>query len=715
MNKLKIQMQHDESDCAAACLRMILGFFGKEVSIRKLRLTAMTDTRGTSGLGIALCAQKNGLTCKAFTAPDKSMIFDIPLPAIFHIRNKSIEHYVVLSKVTNDSVTVYDPAEGVKKMKLEEFYACWTGIFFLCKPEEDFVKSKEDLSPFLKFFSLLKDHKRLLSKIIVSSLLLCMFGIFISFYFRFLIDEVLYSEVKSTLNLCSVCYLIVLVFQAFLSYCRNQLVLYLGCKIDLSLICEFFNHLLKLPLSFFTSRKTGEILSRIRDTEMIRRTISSTTVSVVIDSVMIVFGSFFLFKMGSSLLYISIIPVLISSLIVLLCAKTFKKLIRKRAVAEANKNASMYETINGIATIKALSTEENAFRRNEILCVNSTDNSIKLESFSNLNGAILGFISSLGTLLIYWIGSYKIFNGEMSLGQLISFTTLSGFFLGPLTRLLTMQPHLQEAMVSAERLSDVMDMEEEMKEDGYYEEPVPLKKSFEFKDVAFSYGVRNKAVENINLTINKGETIAIVGTSGSGKSTLLKLLMKFYQCESGSILMDGKDINTLKTDEYRDMIGYVPQESLLFSGTIAENIAWGMENFSPEKIYKAAEEAQALDFILNLPEKFKTVVGENGATLSGGERQRIALARILMRNPEIIILDEATASLDSLSEKAIMNTVNQMKDRTIIIVAHRLSTVKNCDRIYVMNKGRILETGNHNQLLKAKGEYKKLWGAQYEK
>ncbi|MBP5568929.1 MAG: peptidase domain-containing ABC transporter [Treponema sp.] len=715
MNKLKIQMQHDESDCAAACLRMILGFFGKDVSIRKLRLNAMTDTQGTSGLGIAMCAKKNGLTCKAFTAPDKSMIFDIPLPAIFHIRNKSMEHYVVLSKVTNDSVTIFDPAEGVQKMKVEEFFALWTGIFFLCKPKDDFVKSKDEDSPFLKFFAVLKNHKQLLSKIIVSSLLLCSFGIFISFYFRFLIDEVLYSEVKSTLNLCSICYLIVLLFQGFLSYCRNQLVLYLGTKIDLSLICEFFNHLLRLPLSFFTSRKTGEILSRVRDTEIIRRTISSTTVSVLIDSIMIVFGSFFLFKMGSSLLYVSIIPVLISSLIVWLCAKPFKRLIRKRAFAEANKNASMYETINGIATIKALSTENNAFRRNEILCVNSTDASIKLESFGNLNSALQGFISSLGTLLIYWIGSYKIFNGGMSLGQLISFTTLSGFFLGPLSRLLTMQPHLQEAIVAAERLSDVMDMEEEMTEENYYEDVEPLKNNFEFKDVSFAYGARKKAVENINLTIKKGEKIAIVGASGSGKSTLLKLLMKFYKSESGTILMDGKDINSLKTDDYRNMIGYVPQESLLFSGSIAENIAWGMENFTPQMIYQAAEEAQALNFILNLPEKFKTIVGENGATLSGGERQRIALARILMRNPEIIILDEATASLDSLSEKAIMSVVNSMKERTIIIVAHRLSTIKECDRIYVMNNGRIMEYGKHSELLKAKGEYKKLWGAQYEK
>lgn len=712
--KLKIEMQHDETDCGAACLRMILGYYGKEVSIRKLRLSANTDTLGTSGLGLSLCAEKNGLSCKGFHTPDKSIIHNIPFPAIFHIRRNSLEHYVVVSKLSGKTITIFDPAEGIIKLNIDEFFSYWTGIFFLCEPETNFVKSKEEQKPLLKFLSLLKQHKNLITKIIVSSLILCLFGIFIAFYFRFLIDEVLYSEIKSTLNICSIAYLLVLIFQGILSFSRNQLLMYLSSKIDLTLLCNFFNHLLRLPLSFFTSRKTGEILSRVRDTEIIRRTISSTTISIFIDSIMLIFGSFFLFKMGSSLLFVSIIPVIISSIFVWFCYKPFKDLIRKKARAEATKNASMYETINGIATIKALSTEKNAFRRNEVLCVNSTNSSIKLDTFRNINSSIQQFISCLGTLLIYWIGSYKIFSGELTLGQLISFTTLSNFFLGPLGRLLTMQPNLQEAIVAAERLNDIFDMEEETKNDKTNEIVNELKNNFEFKNVSFAYGTRGKAVENINLTINKGEKIAIVGKSGSGKSTLLKLLMKFYKCENGSICIDSKDINLLNTEEYRNMIGYVPQESLLFSGTIADNIAWGLDNYTNEMIFKAAEEAQALDFIMKLPERFSTMVGENGATLSGGEKQRIALARVLMRNPQILILDEATASLDSISEKAIMNTIDEIKGKTIIIIAHRLSTIKKSDKIFVMKNGNIIESGNHKSLLKTKGEYYRLWEAQNE-
>ena len=374
----------------------------------------------------------------------------------------------------------------------------------------------------------------------------------------------------------------------------------------------------------------------------------------------------------------------------------------------------MYETINGIATIKALSTEKNAFRRNEIKIVEAINRGVRLETFANINSSLQGFISSCGTLLVYWIGSYKIFSGEMSLGQLISFITLSNFFLGPLCRLLTMQPSLQEAFVAAERLSDIMDIGEETRDDENFEEIDSFEKEIMFKGVSFYYGTRGRAVDNICFRIKKGERIAFVGQSGSGKSTILKLLMKFYKCEQGNVLIDGKDISNLKIEEYRNLIGYVPQESLLFSGTIAENIAWGMDYVNNDMIISAAKAAQAYDFIMALPDNFRTVVGEHGATLSGGERQRIALARILMRNPEIIILDEATASLDSISEKAIMDTVNCLSGRTIIMVAHRLSTVRDCDKIFVMNKGKLVESGNHDSLLKKNGRYKDLWRAQYE-
>lgn len=309
-----------------------------------------------------------------------------------------------------------------------------------------------------------------------------------------------------------------------------------------------------------------------------------------------------------------------------------------------------------------------------------------------------------------------IFDGKITLGQLISFNTLSGFFLGPLKRLLTMQLHLQEVMISAERLTDIIDIEKECPNEENLEELEKLDGDIEFKNVTFSYGIRGRAVEDVSFVIPSGKKVAFVGSSGSGKTTLLKLLMKFYSLEEGQILIGGKNIADIKTSSYREKIGYVPQESLLFSGTISENIAWGCEIPDTKKIIASSMAALAYDFIERLPEKFNTYVGEHGSTLSGGERQRLAMARILMRNPHMLVLDEATASLDSISEQAIMDTIfMRIKGRTVIMVAHRLSTIKNCDLIYVFNKGNLVEQGSHLELLLKNGFYKKLWSAQNEK
>lgn len=715
MQKIKKVLQHDETDCGAACISIILQYYGKTVPLRKIRTALGTDSIGTSGLGIVKGAQKFGLNCKGLMSPEKDKIQTIPLPAIFHTK-ENLEHYIVIYKINKKYVFISDPAFGLRKMKREEFLKWWTGIFFILFPTTEFEKGNENKGILLRFASLLKPHKRLVIETLIASLLLSLFGVFISFYFRFLIDEVLYLQVKSTLNLCSICYLIVIIFQTLIEFCRSQIILYLGTKIDVSLISDFFGHLLHLPLSFFSSRKTGEILSRINDAETVKNAISSTTLGIIMDSFMLIGGGFFLFKMGIDLLPVSMIPVFISAIIVWIYSTPFKRLIKTRAILEADKNASMYESINGIATIKGLSTEDKAYLRVEEKIVAAANKNLELGKLGNCQRAIQNMISGSGTLALYWIGSFMIFDGKITLGQLISFNTLSGFFLGPLKRLLTMQLHLQEVMISAERLTDIIDMEEENSDDEKLEEIEDLSGKIEFKNVSFSYGTRGRALENISFEIPAGKKVAFVGTSGSGKTTLLKLLMKFYKLEEGQILINGTDISEIKTTSFREKIGYVPQESLLFSGTISENIVWGCDNPEPKKIIATAMAAQAYDFIQRLPEKFNTYVGEHGSTLSGGERQRLAMARILMRNPQMLILDEATASLDSISEQSIMDTIfTRIQGRTVIMVAHRLSTIKDCDLIYVFNKGKLVEQGTHFELLAKNNFYKKLWSAQNEK
>lgn len=715
MPKIKRVLQHDAKDCGAACISIILKYYGKDVPLRKIRSAAGTDLVGTSGFGIIKGAESFGLSCKGLASTEKDKIEKIPFPAIFHI-NEKLDHYVVVYKVSKKYVYLSDPAIGLRKVLKEDFLSWWSGVFFILFPSSEFEKGNECGGLFPRFISLLKPHKKLVVETLIASLLLSLFGVFVSFYFRFLIDEVLYSQVRSTLNLCSICYLIVVVFQSVISYCRNQIILFLGTKIDVALLSDFFYHLLHLPLSFFSSRKTGEILSRINDAETVKNAVSSTTLGIIMDSFMFVVGGFFLFKMGMSLLPISVVPVVLSAIVVWIYSGPFKRKIKAKAILEADKNAAMYESINGISTIKGLATEKKAYLRVEEKIVAAAEKGLELGCMGNFQQSVQEFISGIGTLALYWFGSFMIFDGKITLGQLISFTTLSGFFLGPLKRLLTMQLHLQEVMISAERLTDIIDMEVENPNEEKLQEIEKIDGDIEFSNVSFSYGTRGRAVENISFKIPAGKKVAFVGSSGSGKTTLLKLLMKFYKLEEGQIFVNGTDISEVKTSSFREMIGYVPQESLLFSGTISENIAWGSEIADSKKILASAMVSQSYDFIQRLPEKFNTYVGEHGSTLSGGERQRLAVARILMRNPQLLILDEATASLDSISEQAIMDTIfTRVQGRTVIMVAHRLSTVRDCDIIYVFDKGKLVEEGNHSSLMKKNGFYKKLWSAQNEK
>lgn len=716
MKKIKTVLQQGTSDCGCACIATILQYYGKSVALRKISEIAGTDRNGTSGVGIIKAMEYYGFSSTGILVNDKNKISSMPFPFIVQFKCENYEHYVVPYGVKKGFVYYCDPAKGDTKCSIEEFNNKWSGIAFLIHPTSRFEKGKESKGVFSRFFILLKPYKKYLIETFIASFFLSCFGIMMALYFRFLIDEVLYTQIEATLNLCSVCYLIVVLMQVILNLCRNQILNFLGAKIDVCLISDFYLHLLKLPLDFFTKRKTGEILSRINDANVIRNAISTTLLSIVMDSLMVLLGGFFMLKMGSVLLPISIIPVVISSLVVFLLKKPFKTKINIQSIYEAEKNASMYEMINGISTIKGLATENKAFMRIESKIVEAEYKKLDLTRLANIQNALQTFISSCGTLSIYWIGSSMIFKNQITLGQLICFTTLSGYFLGPLSHLLTMQSYWQEVYVSAERLSTILDLKEEDDLQTKLIDIDCIKGDIEFKDVCFSYGTRGRAINGVSFKIPEGKKVAFVGLSGSGKSTLIKLLMKFYKIDEGQIKINNKDIYNYSNDSYRSRFGYVPQQSLLFSGTIRENICWGSVGVTNQQIEDAADAAQISDFINLLPDKYDTVVGEQGATLSGGERQRIALARILLRNPDVIILDEATASLDSISEKKIMDTIyRNIRNRTVIMVAHRLSTICNCDCIFVFEHGQLVEKGNHETLLSMDGKYSKMWKAQNEK
>lgn len=711
--KEKLVFQHDETDCAAACIASVAKYYKKNISITRIRKVASTDKMGTSGLGIIKAANKLGFSCKGFLSDDKKLPKENLFPIIVHLRKSIIDHYAILYFKKNGEYLLADPDEGFKRVNKKEFDAIWSGVFFVITPTQEFSKIENSNGILSRVCSLLKPHKKTLCECFVAGILISVLGIISSFYFRYLIDDVLYSELENTLTIISLAFLFVIILSNLVSYCRNQLMMFMGNKIDLVMIRDYINHLLKLPMDFYSSRKTGEILSRLSDISVIRNIISSTTLSVIIDVCLMIFCGLFLFMSNAMLLLIAIIPVVLSSIIAWLFIKPYKERINQKAYLEAEKQSLIVETINGMSTIKSLSIEKETSEMIEDKIVQSIKKGLLLGRINNFQSSIQNFINQLGTLLVYWIGSILILKSELSLGQLISFVTLSQYFLGPFSRLINLQNVLQEALVSVNRYCEIMDIDEEK---NYDESKIDIQKTInkiEIKNLSFCYGARKKALDDISLSINKGDKIAFVGLSGSGKSTLIKLLMGFYKNQTGTIIINGMNIEDVNIETFRKKVGYVPQDVLLFSGSIYENISIGKRNCSYEEVIRVAEKSQSINFINNQTNRFHTLIGEKGSTLSGGEKQRISLARVLLRNPSLLILDEATASLDGITEKQIMDNVFSLsKEITTVIVAHRLSTIVKCNKICVFENGKIVGIGTHEDLLVNNVQYQALWNSQ---
>ena len=707
--------QQDESDCGAACISTIAKYYGKRISVTKIRNIAGTDIKGTSGKGMIKACETIGLTCKAMVSKGKEIKADYPFPLIAHVNKNGIEHYLVIYKIRKNKILVADPAVSLQWISIKKFKNWWTGVFFIISPTKNFKKTNEYKTFLNRFIHFIFENKKLAIEILLASFLITILGIMGAFYFRYLIDDVIYSGLPISLLSISLAYLAVLIFQNLLSFARNNLIIFLGNKIDAVLTLGYFNHILHLPLDFFMTRKSGEILSRLGDIKIIKNALSSMSVGIILDCTMFIFGGIVLFAFNSSLFWLAIIPTVLSAAIVLVFTKSFRKLIHDKAVIEAEKYSHFVETINGISTVKALSTESDSYDKAELKIIDAIRKDFSLSKLSNFQNTLQNFLTQAGSLSVYWYGSYLIMKGSLSLGELISFVTLLGYFLGPLTRLITLQPQLQELEVAGQRVGEILDLPEEKEISNGLITNKKIEGSIRIQNLSFSYGTRGLTLNNISMEIKAGEKVAIVGPSGSGKTTLLKLIMKFYKAESGNIYLDDQNIDDIDTESYRNYFGYVPQEILLFSGTIAENIAWGNEHATPEDIFNAAKEAQALDFISKLNNRFATMVGERGASLSGGERQRIAIARIILRKPKVLVLDEATSNLDSLSETSIMKTINSIgKKMTTVIVAHRLSTIRNCDRIFVLKDGKLSEEGNHESLIEKNGIYAQMWKSQTE-
>ncbi|MBQ8349426.1 MAG: peptidase domain-containing ABC transporter [Ruminococcus sp.] len=704
--------QHDITDCGAACLATISKQYGLNLSISKIREVAGTDKQGTNAYGMIKAAEQLGFSAKGVKGNQDAFFTEFPLPAIAHVVvDGSLLHYVVIHKITKKQIIIADPGKGIVKYTPEEFFKIWTGVLILLVPTSKFQKGNENKGVLSRFFSLMFPQKRLLINIFLSSLIITVFGILTSFYFRFIMDDIVPNSTRKTLITLSIGVIVLYIFKAILEAFRNHLMLYLSQKLDIPLILGYYQHVLGLPMNFFGTRKVGEIVSRFMDASKIRDAISSATLSIMIDTLMALVGGIVLFTQNHLLFGIAVVVVALYGVIVFAFNKPVKKINEKQMEDNSQVTSYLVETLNGIETVKAFHAEDKAQAKTDKLFVKLLKSVFKGGMITNAQQTLTGAISTIGGTVILWVGVVSVLNGNMTLGSLLTFNALLAYFLDPVKNLINLQPTMQTAIVAAERLSEILDLElEKVADENRKLSPQSLNYPIRIENLDFRYGTRKLVLENISMTIGAGEKIALVGESGSGKTTLSKLLMNFYPWEKGEIFIGDYNLKDINLESLRNRIAYISQDIFLFSGTIRENLELGNEDATLEDIIEACKLSKADEFINKLPLRYETMLEENGANLSGGQKQRLAIARALLKKPDILIMDEATSNLDSITEKAIEKTINNLsKDITTIIIAHRLSTIMRCDKIFVMEQGKFIEQGTHNQLIQKKGRYYNLW------
>ncbi|WP_321295585.1 peptidase domain-containing ABC transporter [Marinifilum fragile] len=706
--------QHDITDCGAACLASISAHFKLKLPISRIRQMAGTDKKGTNALGLIKAAEKLGFTAKGVRG-ELDSLSKIPLPTIAHVVVKEVlQHYVVIYKVTDKYVEVMDPGDGqIHKKSIAEFENEWTGVLILMVPNESFVKKDEKVSNISRFFFLLKPHKSILFQALFGAIVYTVLGLSTSIYIQKLTDFVLVDGNKNLLNLLSIGMVVLIIFQIFIGTSKTVMVLKTGQLIDSRLILGYYKHLLKLPQRFFDTMRIGEIISRINDAVKIRAFINDTAISLIVN-VFIVFFSFalmFIYSWKLALAMALIIP--LYALVYFITNRLNKKQERKVMEQAAELETQLVESLNSVKTIKQLSLEDFANLKTETRFINLLQTGYKSGLNAIFSGNSSEFLSRIFTIVLLWFGGYLVIDQTITPGELMSFYAIIGYFTGPVASLIGMNKSVQNALIAADRLFEIMDLERE-EEENRFELDKQHKGDLIFQDVSFSYGTRVDVFEKFNMKIPQGKITAIIGESGSGKTTIAALVQKLYPLNDGNIYIGNVNIKYASNESLRNYVGIVPQNLDLFAGNVIENIAVGEFQPNMERILDICKQIGILDFIEELPNGFQTWLGENGASLSGGQKQRLAIARALYRDPQVLILDEATSSLDSISEEQVQNCIKGLKEhgKTIVLIAHRLGTVLQSDKIIVLEKGKLMEEGSHSELYKNQGKYYQMWQKQ---
>ena len=697
--------QQSASDCGAACLVMVARYWGKRFSVNRLRDIANVDRNGASLRGLAAAAESIGFTTRPVKA-SLNKLAEQSLPAIIHWEGK---HYIVVYEVTRDRVIVADPAIGQRTLTHTQFKAGWTGYTLLLQPTALLKEAKEASTPFWQFFELVKPHQLVLLEVLIASLLIQIFGLITPLFTQLLLDRVVVQRSNLTLTAVGLGLLIFGLFRVALTGLRQYLLDHTANRVDLALIVGFISHTFRLPLSFFESRYVGDIISRIQENRKIQRFLTGEALSIVLDllTVFIYVGLMFWYSWKMALLTLVIVPPFV--LLALIATPFLQRVSREIFSAYTEETGYLIQSLTGIRTVKSMAVEQTVRWHWEELFGKSVKKSFSGQVIGNTLQTFSLTIETVVTTALLWFGAWLVIQNELTIGQLVAFNMLQGNVIRPFQRLIMLWNDLQEVIIAVERINDVIDAEPE--EDLQHQSRQflpPIRGHIRFEQVTFRYHPESdvNTLENVSFEVQPGHMVALVGRSGSGKTTISKLVLGLYPPTEGKILIDGYDVTSLSLRSLRQQIGVVDQDTFLFGGTIRENITVGHPEATLEDVIEAAKQAGAHQFIKELPMGYETQIGEGGGMLSGGQRQRLAIARALLGNPRLLILDEATSSLDAESERIIQTNLNTiLTDRTTLVIAHRLSTVRNADRILVLDKGILIESGTHDELMAKRGHY----------
>jgi ATP-binding cassette subfamily B protein len=706
--------QRDISDCGAACLASLAAYFGLYIPVSRIRLYAGTNKQGSNLLGLCKAAEQLHFYAKAARAGGNNFS-GIPVPTIFHLNlENGFQHFVVVYKIGKKNVCYMDPAFGKYiRQPIGDFKKKWSGVILLVVPSKGFARRNEKESVYARFRELVMPHQSMLIQALIGAIVYTILGLSTSIYVQKIIDFVLPDGNHQLLNILSLSMLLLLCFRVTIGYLKSIIALRTGQQIDYRLILGYFRHLMQLPQQFFDCMRVGEIISRINDAMRIRIFINDVALNMFVQILTIILGvtAMFLYYWKLALIVVMTLPLYL--LIYLVSNRLNSKWQRKIMEAGSDMESHLVEALQGISTIKRHNVEsyfnyktENKF----IPLMQSVFRGSRREIFLTYASE---WTTGLLVIIILWTGSYLALNQILSPGELLSFYTLAAFFTIPIQSLVSANKPMQDALIAADRLFEIIDLETEAGD----KEQICIHKlpmgDVVFENVQFSYGPGLPVFNGLQLRIRQNHITAITGESGCGKSTLHSLLQKLYSLNGGNIRIGETDIRDISTVIVRSRISAVSQQTSFFLGDFISNIALGEKEPDIERIFEICRRLGIHEFVDRLPGRYRTIIREQGLNLSGGQRQRLGIARALYRDPDILILDEATSALDPESERKVMETLLWFYNgsKTIVVIAHRLSTVLHCRSVIFLKAGGQAISGTHEKLLSQSTDYKQLWAS----